>query len=381
LENIIVSFKQNLRVINKATNYYEKWVEKEGKKVKVKVKQEGTNWAIRKSLHTPMPYGKKSYFFDLLKIAESVGKREYIIDDEIKTKVEKVLVECNGKITEAQKKLKQFPLIDNNGNPIIQTTFRINTEKFRRRQPISLLSNRVQVGIKTIEDAKKIIYKIVDFKIQKDLLKHIEECDDDLDKAFSPEGIENFNSKRKIPIYKIPIGESGSGRFCVGTKISTKHKWVEADKGTNLYFAIYESNDGKRSYDSIPLNIVIERLKQGLTEVPEINEEGKNLLFYLSPNDLVYIPTSEELENKHLINFQNFTKNQIERIYKVEKFSDKECYFIKFNIASLIKQYDAKSKFGELESQNKLQTTMFNERIKIVESCIKLTIDRLGNII
>lgn len=44
LETIVVSFKQNLRVINKATNNYEKWVEKDGKKVKAKIKQEGRNW-------------------------------------------------------------------------------------------------------------------------------------------------------------------------------------------------------------------------------------------------------------------------------------------------------------------------------------------------
>jgi CRISPR-associated endonuclease Csn1 len=364
LENIIVSFKQNLRVINKATNYYEKWVEKEGKKVKVKVKQEGTNWAIRKSLHTPMPYGKKSYFFDLLKIAESVGKREYIIDDEIKTKVEKVLVECNGKITEAQKKLKQFPLIDNNGNPIIQTTFRINTEKFRRRQPISLLSNRGQGGIKTIEDAKKIIYKIVDFKIQKDLLKHIEECDDDLDKAFSPEGIENFNSKRKIPIYKIPIGESGSGRFCVGTKISTKHKWVEADKGTNLYFAIYESNDGKRSYDSIPLNIVIERLKQGLPPVDFRSEND----FYLTPNDLIYVPNEDEKINIKNLKPSEFGEEQKKNIYKVVSFTGNRLSCIPYSVASPI--------------VNKVEFTQLNkiEFTKEKESLIKLKIDRLGNI-
>jgi len=376
LETVVVSFKQNLRVINKATNYYEKWVEKDGKKVKAKVKQEGTNWAIRKSLHTPMPYGKKSYFFDLLKIAESVGKREYIIDYEIKAKVEEVLAECNGKVTEAQKRLKQFPLIDNQGNPIIQTAYRINTEKFRRRQPISMLSNRGQGGIKTIEDAKKVIDKIVDYKIRMDLLKHIEECNEDLEKAFSAEGIENFNSKRKIPIYKLPIGESGSGRFCVGNKISTKHKWVEADKGTNLYFAIYESEEGKRSYESIPLNIVIERLKQGL---PPVELKGEND-FFLTPYDLVYVPNEDEFLNSNLIDFSKLTNDKIERIYKVEKFSDKECYFTKYHIASLIKQYDAKSKFGELESQNKLQTTMCTERIKIIDRCIKLKVDRLGNI-
>ncbi|MFV0472225.1 MAG: type II CRISPR RNA-guided endonuclease Cas9, partial [Paludibacteraceae bacterium] len=43
LETIVVSFKQNLRVINKATNKYEKY--KDGKKIKVE--QQGINWAIR----------------------------------------------------------------------------------------------------------------------------------------------------------------------------------------------------------------------------------------------------------------------------------------------------------------------------------------------
>jgi len=364
LETVVVSFKQNLRVINKATNNYEKWVEKEGKKVKAKVKQEGTNWAIRKSLHTPMPYGKKSYSFDLLKIAESVGKREYIIDDEIKAKVEKVLIECNGKITEAQKRLKQFPLIDNNGNPIIQTAFRIDTEKFRRRQQISLLSNRGQGGVKNIEDAKKVIDKIVDFKIRKDLLQHLKECNEDLDKAFSPEGIESFNSKRKIPIYKLPIGESGSGRFCVGNKISTKHKWVEADKGTNLYFAVYESKEGKRSYDSIPLNVVIERLKQGAPPVDLKNEND----FYLTPNDLVYVPNEDERVNIKNLNPREFNQEQRRNIYKVVSFTGNRLSCIPHSVATSV--------------VNKLEYTQLNkiEFTKEKESLIKLKVDRLGNI-
>ena len=368
LETIVVSFKQNLRVINKATNNYEKWVEKDGKKVKAKIKQEGTNWAIRKSLHTPMPYGKKSYSFDLLKIAESVGKREYIIDDEIKAKVEKVIIECNGKITEAQKRLKQFPLIDNHGNPIIQTAFRINAEKFRRRQPIAILSNRGQGGIKTIEDAKKVIDKIVDFKIRKDLLEHLKECNEDLDKAFSPEGLENFNSKRKIPIYKLPIGESGSGRFCVGNNISTKHKWVEADKGTNLYFAIYESKEGKRSYDTIPLNVVIERLKQGL---PPVDLKSEND-FYLTPNDLVYVPSEDEKINIKNLNPLEFDEKQRKNIYKAVSFSGSQIFFVRHEIATSIVN---KAEFSTL---NKMERAIDGTMIKDI--CIKLKVDRLGNI-
>jgi CRISPR-associated endonuclease Csn1 len=84
LEKIVVSFKQNLRVINKATNNYQKF--ENGKKIVVE--QKGVNWAIRKSLHTPMPYGRKVYEYDVLKIAENVGRRALIIDDEIRAKVE-----------------------------------------------------------------------------------------------------------------------------------------------------------------------------------------------------------------------------------------------------------------------------------------------------
>ncbi len=355
LETVVVSFKQNLRVINKATNNYQKWVEKDGKLVKAKVKQEGTNWAIRKSIHTPMPYGKKYYFFDLLKIAESVGKREYIIDAEIKEKVEKVLADCNGKISEAQKRLKQNPLVDICGNPIIQTAFRIKTEKFRRRQPFFLLSNRGQGGIKTIEDAKKLIDKIVDFKIRKDLIKHIEECNEDINKAFSTEGIEDFNSKRKIPIHKLPIGESARGRYCVGNKISTKHKWVEADKGTNLYFAIYQKEDGQRTFETIPLNVVIERLKQGLNEVPAENEKGEKLLFHLSPNDLVIVANDD---------------GNYKEIYKMVSSSGYQCFFVPYYIAFPIAQTI------ELGANNKSEKAW--NGIMIKQACQKLQVSRLG---
>jgi CRISPR-associated endonuclease Csn1 len=47
IESIVVSFKQNLRVINKCTNYYEKI--QDGKKVKIK-QVKGDSWAIRKPL-------------------------------------------------------------------------------------------------------------------------------------------------------------------------------------------------------------------------------------------------------------------------------------------------------------------------------------------
>ncbi|RRN77706.1 hypothetical protein EIM50_18235 [Pseudoxanthomonas sp. SGD-10] len=56
-----------------------------------------------------------------------------------------------------------------------------------------------------------------------------------------------------------------------------------------------------------------------------------------------------------------------------------ECHFIAANIASLIKNYDAKTKIGELGSLNKLEVNIENT-VRIKECCIKLKVDRLGNI-
>jgi len=377
LEKIVVSFKQNLRVINKATNKYEKWVENNGKKRKELVEQKGVNWAIRKSLHSPMPYSRKEYEFNVLKIADCVGKKELIIDQYIRNEVERVFNQNNGKISEAQKALKENSIFDKKGEAIVVTPFKIKTEKFRRRQPITILANRGQGGIKTVDDATKIINKVADFNIRKDLLEYLKECNYDIDKAFSSEGLENFNSKRKIPIYRLPIAESGTGRFAVGHTIGTKHKWVESDKGTNLFFAIYQDGNGKRNYVTIPLNEVVERQKQGLSSVPEINERGDRLLFHLSPNDLVYVPSEEE--STSTISFNILTKEQADRIYRMVSSTGSECYFVHSSIASLIKNYDAKSKIGELGSLNKLETTL-DGILRIKEKCVKLKVDRLGSV-
>lgn len=377
LEDIVVSFKQNLRVINKSSNHYESYkdengnlrLDKNGKSQKDRIKQvKGDNWAIRKSLHTPMPYGRVKYNFDILKLADNVGKFELIINDEIKEKVRKTLSQFSNKITETQKYLKNNPILDNEGQPILSTEFRIEGDKFRRRQPISKLSNRGQGGIKTTDDAINFINKVADIKLRQDLLSHLKQNENDLDKAFSVEGIEKFNQNRKIPVYKLPIAESGKGRFAVGNGIGTKHKFVEADKGTNLFFAIYSDEAGNHSYETIPLNIVIERLKQIQKEVPETNENGDKLLLFLSPNDLVYVPTEEELQS---IQEKEF-KIRTERIYKMVSSSGYQCFFVPNIIANPVLQTI------ELGANNKSEKTWDGQMIKQV--CIKLKIDRLGNI-
>ena len=312
LEGIVVSFKQNLRVINKATNYYERWVEENGRYIKKMVKQEGTNWAIRKPLHEETISGK--IYLD----------REKITKNDILTATRKT----------------------------VDSSF----------------------------DEKRI-KKITDTGIQKILLNYLK-YKGSPEIAFSPEGLEELNKNLSIyndgkphkPIYKVRIYEKGSGRFALGEKGRKYKKYVQG--APNLYFGIYQGAN-KRSFATIPLNEVIERQKQGRPSIPEYNEKGDPLLFSLSPNDLVYVPL--EGENTEDIDFRNLSNEQKERIYKTVSFTRNECFFIKSSIASLIKNYDAKTKIGELGSQNKLEVTIC-KGIRIKEVCIKLKVDRLGNI-
>ena len=359
-------------MINKATNYYEKWEVKNGILVKKKVKQEGTNWAIRKKLHEDFPYGKVKYQVNFLKISENISKIDLIVDEFIKRQLEKIYVENHRKVNLTKKYLKENPIRDQKGEEVISTDFREENIKYRKRKPISVLSDRNRkTGITSIEKMLKTIAKVADNTLKRELFLHLEECNNDIDVAFSPEGIEQFNSKRKIPVYRLPFFEEGEKK----NKLGNKGKYVEAAKGTNLFFGVYQGK-GKRTYATIPLNKVIERQKQGLPSVPERNEKGEPLLFSLSPNDLVYVPM--EGEATETIDFNNLSKEQKERIYNVNDFSSTTCYFTPNRVAKAIcpKEIDKKGKdSGSFDTK-----TASIEGVQIKEVCIKLKVDRLGNI-
>src|SRR5690606_25160150 len=125
-------------------------------------------------------------------------------------------------------------------------------------------------------------------------------------------------------VYKARIYELGS-KFPLGHTGNKKAKYVEAAKGTNLFFAIYADDNGKRSYDTIPLNIDIERQKQVFSTVPATNDKGATLLSLISPNDLVYVPTEEEKEKINRIDFGNLSKGRVGRIYKMVSSTGSEC--------------------------------------------------------
>src|SRR5690606_11532401 len=212
----------------------------------------------------------------------------------------------------------------------------------------------------------KTILSITDTGIQKILLNYLK-AKGNPELAFSPEGIEEMNpnislyndGKPHQPILKVRVFEQGS-KFSLGETRNKTTKYVEAAKGTNLFFGVYEDNQGKRSYGTIPLNLVIERQKQGLNSVPETNERGHRLLFSLSPNDLVYVPNEDEdIDEGNL---------DVNRIYKVVSFTSGRLYVVPQIVSTVIVD---KLEFTQL---NKIEFTKEKEIIK------KLKVDRLGNI-
>ena len=315
LEIIIISFKQNSRVINKPNNRFK--IKRRDKKAR------GDNWAIRKSLHKetirgfvrPTSGGKI-----ITSVKTELGKITS------KKHIDKILDDCVRKIISNHTNL----YLDDKGNP--------------------------------------------NFK-----------------QAFSQEGIDDLNKnivslndgRRHQPIHKVKMIETGS-HFPVSKNINSAKikKFVEADKGTNLFFAIYyDEKNQKRNFETVSLNDVIEHQKK-VAHLPQCKRsliepdlKKGTLLFTLSPNDLVYVPS--ESENLETIDFNNLSKFQANRIYKMVSCTGKQCFFVLSTVAKSI-IHDKKFKKYEFSSLNKMEKSIDGTTIK--EVCVKLRIDSLGQI-
>ena len=365
LNDVVVSFKQNLRVINKATNMYVHF--EEGKKKMAK--QEGTNWAIRKPMHKDTVFGEVNLRqVKTVSLNEAIKNPSRIVEKEFKEKLQLLLDEGYDakrikKYFEDNKDIWQ----DINLSKIKVYYFTKETKDrfFATRKPLDTSFNK-----------KKIEESVTDTGIQKILLRHLELKENNPELAFSPDGIDEMNlniiqlnnGRFHQPILKVRVYEKAD-KFAIGKKGNKSSKFVEAAKGTNLYFAVYETekfdeNTGKvivkRSYATIPLNVVMERLKQGLPPAPA-DENGNDPKFVLSPNDLVYVPDGVKDDNivkKHIYKIVSFTGN---RLYGVP-------YFVANSIVD-------KTEYSQL---NKVEFT--DNKISIKELCIPIEIDRLGNI-
>lgn len=359
LENIIVSFKQNQRIINKTTNHIQHFND-QGKKILIK-QVKGDSWAIRKSMHKATVYGELNPHF-----------------------IEK-------------KNTKDRYFATRFGNDLV-TIF---------------------AGITDGEKARKVIEKITDSGIQKILINHLKTKNEITSNnkiiehpeiAFSADGIDEMNKKIvKLndgrfhqPIFKVRIYEKAK-KFSIGQKGAKSKKFVEADDGTNLFFAIFESKllnkknnqtETKRSYLTISLYTMIEcqkkygskwydNIESFLKESNLISDEAV-LRFILSPNDLVYLPRDkmpqniEELDKRRLYKFvsadgttANFTPCNIANVIFSMTKDDQNKNFKEY-------RYGIQNEIGIGSRPSKSQNAITGEMIK--ETCIPIKVDRLGNV-
>ena len=374
LQSIIVSFKQNLRVVNKATNRYECFVH--GKKEIVK-QSKGESWAIRKPMHKDTVSAAVSLRkIKTVRLSLAIDDWANIVDKTLRKEIGLLYSKYgeNG----SKNIIKYFKDRDNKHNGL--DVSKVNVYSFDN----DCAASRVTLD-DTFNSTK--IESITDTGIQKILLKHLSSYNEIKENkiiehpelAFSPDGLDILNAnirelnngKFHKPIKKVRTYETLGNKFAVGQKGNKKKKFVEAAKGTNLFFAIYSSEDGVRSYQTIPLYEVAERQKQGLIPVPEKNANNDRLLFWLSPGDLVYVPSIEE--EGRIVEIEKNLKC-ILNIYKIVSFTGNRLYAIQAFVATTI--VDKK----EYSLLNKVEFSI-NENRPIKQYCIKIKVDRLGNIL
>jgi len=385
LNAIIVSHKATNRVVTKPFNRYLKWVEKEGVYKKEFVRQTqpseyGKSWAaVRRSMFKE-PQGIIYLKEIVLKklsdaIAIQIEKEKhrnikgnkpaaYIYDQEIRPHIKNLIQQYNSDITAIKTSLKKSPLKDKDGNIVDSVRVAIFKEYAAKRVTLDASFDEKKIAKipysnhQPANGRKQTLPQI--------LKQHLQDFGKP-EAAFVGEGLDQLHKKLGFPLKKVTIYEAKDPE----TKF--KGKYYETDKGGNVFFVIKQNLEGKREMYTLPLLEAIERLANKL---PLVDAEEGYTYFTISPNELVYVP--EEGENINTIDWSD-TRKIFHKIYKMVSCSGSECYFLPHNVASLLLPYSAQTKKGEFGSLNKTENTI--EGISIKRNCIKLKVDRLGNVI
>ena len=392
LQDIVVSFKQNLRVLTQATNLYTAY--ENGKKVQ-KSQHGADHYAIRKSLHKDTVFGHVNLQrITIVKLKEALKDVNRIVDKRLKKRIKELISQhFNEKQLLVYFKEHGYEWKGYDFNKV--SVFYYTDEK-EMMVATRFCNDLVSVfsGKSKRKDIEKAIEQITDTGIQRILTNYLNANSDNIEFAFSAEGLEKMNEniaeynngKQHKPIYKVRIFQPKGNKFQIGVKGHNDSKYVVADAGTNLFFATYCNNENQRKYKTLPLEEIIERMKQGLHPVNETDEYGNILLFHISPNDLIYLPTNEELINGNI----DYDKLCTDRIYRFVDSSGTTANFVPNTVANVIyhlKKEDAEifckgkiiqDELGKGSPQSKNQKAMTGEMIK--ETCVPLIVDRLGNV-
>ena len=237
-------------------------------------------------------------------------------------------------------------------------------------------NNRDTKTVSISELKAKDISQIIDDVLKKEIDSHRKKYDT-MKEAFSGEGLIAFNESRfqtknktklKPPVYKVKLWYSkNDSEESDLQRLYDNNPNKSVITGDNYMFVVMEK-DGKRSfdiatlYDSVALakeeikgkHYDLESIKRNICEAKRLEDKkdtngnliakSNKVLFYLQQNDLVYMPDSAEdevfsLNAEELKTWLSDLKNKkdfAKRIYKVVKFTGRDCYFIPNNYAKEI---------------------------------------------
>ena len=424
LEECIVTYKSYNHVITKPQNKYTSWEDKSGKWEKVEKHQEpNKNWmSVRKSMFKE-PQGlifikeiiTKSFrtpkeMLDIVKLqmnrmnAQNTSAQKntsYIYDQDTRDIIKQIIELSNRNIEAIEKYLKKFKPKNINGEPIYTVRIAVFKEfaakrvalnkdfdhkkidkipySEKSRIPLILHQHLLDYEKKKLDDDNYNWNDMV--KLSKPQEKLIKEAQTE---AFSDEGLEVLAKENKMKISMVTIKED------IGIKISLQNKLVEADG--NPYYIMYENifTKERTGFSSLSAYDVIQKVRSGDSIAKE--KDGYEAIV-LSTNDLVYVPTKDELEKirqgiekKDAIDFEN-KKEYTERIYRVNDFSKSDIYFKpnRFSLAIMPKElhtsFDDKcSRLITFPKKDNNGNDIQMEDDIIKDTCIKLKVDRLGNI-
>ena len=392
LQDTVVSFKQNLRVVTRATNLYVSYRDSDGKPLtdangnprKGFVKQtQGDSLAIRKSLHKATVFGEVNLKLKkTISLKEALKMPQRIVDPQIKSLVARLQKEG----LDAKQILDYFKERNLAAGKIEVYFF---TKETNDRYFASRFGNDL-VSLLGSADEKKvqgIIDSITDTGIRQILRAHLDDEGGDCKAAFSPDGVDRMNAKIQLlnggrphqPIFKVRTYEKAE-KFAIGSTGNKSKKFAEADKGTNLFFVVYKTAQKEgRSFATVPLHVVIDCQKQfrgaWRSHLADVLKSGAvallpadaSVLFVLAVNDLVYLPTAQQIASGRIDTIDK------DRIYKLVSFNGPQCFCILHRVATPIVNK------VEFSSLNKMERAITGEMVK--ETCLPIAVDRIGNIV
>lgn len=387
MQGVVVSHKATSKLVSITKNKYYRWKLEEGKWVKKLDIQsipsdEDKYWvAVRQSLFgQPLgkihlaEYQKEVELKKVVKAQLEFIKNGYnwnseewrIAQSSIRKRIDGIIKKHNEDEKATLKYFGNNPFIDETGNAI---------EKMDLLRFKKYASKRVSIDETfSLDKIKGLPYSELQKNWLTSLLReHLASYKNDPKEAFKGEGLEQLYKKSPSPINKVTRKEGGN-------KIELNNKLLDGDKGVNQYFIIettkeFDKKLGEdkivKKYSTPPFLECIERLAKNLP----IHDENPNSQYtVLSPGDLVYV--LEEGEDINSINWDNKTKIA-ERVYVMRS---ADALFIRADISKPIVPYDRKKKLkGEIGWDNKSDKTMDEKQI-IKANCVKLRVDRLGNI-